>query len=49
MTPGKEVRLKGAYIVHCDELIKDERVNSKKFIARLILIHAVEHPVQIVK
>ena len=24
MTPGKEVRLKGAYIVHCDEVIKAE-------------------------
>ena len=25
MTPGKEVRLKGAYIVRCDEVIKDEK------------------------
>ncbi len=24
MTPGKEVRLKGAYIVKCDEVVKDE-------------------------
>ena len=25
MTPGKEVRLKGAYIVKCDEVVKDEK------------------------
>lgn len=25
MTPGKEVRLKGAYIVRCDEVIKDDK------------------------
>lgn len=30
MTPGKEVRLKGAYIVHCDELIKDEKGKLKE-------------------
>ena len=30
MTQGKEVRLKGAYIVHCDELIKDEKGKLKE-------------------
>ena len=30
MTLGKEVRLKGAYIVHCDELIKDEKGKLKE-------------------
>lgn len=30
MTPGKEVRLKGAYIVHCDELIKGEKGKLKE-------------------
>ena len=24
LAPGKEVRLKGAYIVRCDEVVKDE-------------------------
>lgn len=30
MTPGKEVRLKGAYIVKCDEVIKDEQGEIKE-------------------
>ncbi len=30
MTPGKEVRLKGAYIVRCDEVIKDENGEIKE-------------------
>jgi hypothetical protein len=30
MTPGKEVRLKGAYIVRCDEVIKDENGKIKE-------------------
>lgn len=30
MTPGKEVRLKGAYIVRCDEVIKDEAGNIQE-------------------
>ena len=30
MTPGKEVRLKGAYIVRCDEVIKDENGGIKE-------------------
>ena len=30
MTPGKEVRLKGAYIVRCDEVIKDEKEEIKE-------------------
>ena len=30
MTPGKEVRLKGAYIVKCEDLVKDEDGNIKE-------------------
>lgn len=30
MTPGKEVRLKGAYIVRCDEVIRDEAGNIQE-------------------
>lgn len=30
MTPGKEVRLKGAYIVKCDEVLKDENGDVKE-------------------
>lgn len=30
MTPGKEVRLKGAYIVMCDEVIKNEDGSIKE-------------------
>lgn len=30
MTPGKEVRLKGAYIVRCDEVVKDEDGNIQE-------------------
>lgn len=30
MTPGKEVRLKGAYIVRCDEVVKDENGEIKE-------------------
>lgn len=30
MTPGREVRLKGAYIVRCDEVIKDEAGNIQE-------------------
>ena len=34
MTPGKEVRLKGAYIVKCDEVIMMNREKSRKFIVQ---------------
>lgn len=37
MTPGKEVRLKSAYIVKCEEAIKDEKGN-------IIEIHATYDP-----
>ncbi len=30
MTPGKEVRLKGAYIVKCDDVVKDEEGNIQE-------------------
>lgn len=30
MTPGKEVRLKGAYIVKCNEVVKDEEGNIQE-------------------
>ncbi len=30
MTPGKEVRLKGAYIVKCEGVLKDEEGNIKE-------------------